>query len=104
MTANKMKTLLVLVAVLIAVPVWAAEMDLPGSTVDLNKMTCKELMQGNDNDREIGIAFYHGFLAGKKDNTLINLHKTSAHSELVRDYCLSNPTSTVMDAFTKSAK
>jgi len=104
MLISKKISVFILGVTLTATTAWASEGDVPGSMVDLNKMTCKELMQGNDSDREVGLAFYHGFLAGKKDNTLVNLHNTSALSDLVRDYCLSNPTSTVMDAFTKSAR
>jgi len=104
MSASKMVWLLVLGGVLVATVAWAEETTLTGTTLDIGKLTCKELMRGNDSDRDVGIAFYHGFLAGKTNNQVINIHDTGAKTERVRDYCLSNPTSTVMDAFTKSAK
>jgi len=100
MSMKKMVSILILGAVLAATPALAEE----GKTVDIGKLTCKELMSGNDSDREIGMAFYHGFLTGKKNNMVINLHEMSAKTDRVKDYCLSNPTGTVMDAFAKSAK
>ena len=86
------------------VPVSAEEGKSGENTIHIGKMTCKELMGGNDTDREVGIAFYHGYLAGKKGSQTIDLPTASALSDRVKDYCLSNPTSTVMDAFTKSVK
>lgn len=102
MISKNLKSLLVLVAVLMAIPVWAGEMTIE-SKIDIGKLTCKELMRGNDGDREIGIAFYHGFLAGKKNEQTIDLHGAYSLTDRVKDFCLSNPTETVMDAFAKSA-
>lgn len=87
---------------LAVLPAYAAETMV--NSVDLQKMTCKQLMAGSDADRDGGVAFFHGYMAGKKNTTVIELDKASALSDLVEDFCLSNPESTVMDAFTKSAK
>ena len=73
-------------------------------TVDIATMTCKELMAGNDNDREAGISFYHGYLAGKENSQTLDVNAAAAQSDRVTDYCLANPTSTVMDAFLKTGK
>ena len=89
----------VLAMALAAVPAWAEEGKSRENTIDIGKMTCKQLMSSNDTDREVGIAFFHGYMAGKKNRQTIDLPATSALSVKVRDYCLSNPTSTVMDAF-----
>jgi len=103
MTTNKMITLLVLGATLAATPVWAEEAPTAIRTVDLGKFSCKELMSGNDRARDIGFAYYQGFLAGKKNNMTLKLMDASDLTDRVKDYCLSNPKSTVMDAFAKSA-
>lgn len=89
---------------LLVSPAWGADTDFPGQKIDISKMTCKELMSGDDTDREVGIAFFHGFMAGKKDNIIVDVNKVSSLTDKVKDYCLSNPTSTVMNAFKKSAK
>lgn len=94
----------VLAAALFVVPAWGAEPSSADKKIDISKMTCKELMGGDDTDREVGIAFFHGFMAGKKENTIVDVKKISVLSDKIRDYCLSNPTSTVMDAFKKSSK
>jgi len=97
MTVKKILCFGVLGMIFVFSPALAEETTLTGTTLDIGKLTCKELMRGNDSDRDVGIAFYHGFLAGKTNSQV-------AKTERVTDYCLSNPTSTVMDAFTKSAK
>lgn len=96
--------LVVLAVSLFVFQAWGEESKFAGQTIDVTKMTCKELMGGNDNDRAVGFAYFHGFLAGKKNKQIIDVNVTSAQTDRVRDYCLSNPDSTVMDAFTKSAK
>lgn len=98
-----MKWFFVLIAVLTALPAWAGEPTIEGK-IDIGQLTCKELMRGNDSDREVGIAYYQGFLAGKKNEQTIDLNAAATLTDSVKEYCLTNPTATVMDAFTQSAK
>jgi len=101
---KKVAVLIVLGMFLVVFQAWGAESTFPGQKIDISKMTCKELMSGNDTDREVGIAYFHGFLAGKKNSHVVDVKTTSELTDKVKDYCLSNPASTVMDAFTKSGK
>ncbi len=96
--------MLILGVSITALPVWGQEATPDTQKLDMAKMTCKELMAGNDEDREVGIAYMHGFFAGKKGNSVIDIAALTAQTDRVRDYCLSNPSSTLMDAFTKTAK
>ncbi len=97
-------SLAVLAGLLFAALAWAEE---PASdaarTVGVAKVTCKEMMAGDDMSRGAVLAYYHGYLAGKKSQEVVDLTAMSAQSDRVTDYCLSNPTSTVMDAFAKVA-
>ena len=72
--------------------------------IEIGKMKCKELMAGSDSERDIGIAYYHGYMDGKKNVTTLDIAEASAVSDHVRDFCLSNPASTVMEAFAKLDK
>jgi len=94
-----------IVAVL-AVLVWgvAAAAEEDARTEDVMKFSCKQLMSGNDADRGSGLAFFHGYRTAKSGTTTVDLTAASALSDKVQDYCLSNPSATVMDAFAKSAK
>ena len=99
-----MKALLLAAAgtLLCSLPAWAQPGKSPSLTIDITTLTCKELMAGNDDDREAGISYVHGYVAGKNDNTMINLGATGAHTDRFRDVCLTNPTITVIDAYTQS--
>ena len=104
MSMKKLVIFLVVGVALAAAPAWAEEGKPAANTIDIGKMTCKQLMSGSDIDREVGIAFFHGYMAAKKNRQIIDLPAASALSDKVRDYCLSNPTSTVMEAFKKFDK
>ena len=95
--------LVVLGMAFVAFQAWGAGAKSSGQ-VDVTKLTCKEVMAGNDMDRAVNAGFYLGFLAAKKNSTVVDLDAASAHTNRVMDYCLSNPTSAVMDAFTKTDK
>ena len=96
--------LLALGIMLCTLPASAQDEKAPIRKIDLDKLTCKELMAGNDTDRDAGISFYHGYLAGRKNSTVIDLREIAEHTDRVRDYCLSNPTVTIMAAYAKTAK
>jgi len=101
---KKVAVLVVLCILLVAFTAWGSESKMEGQTIDISKMSCKDMMSGNDTDRAVVAAFFQGYLAGKKNNVVVNVDAASDLSDKVRDYCLSNPKSTVMDAFAKSGK
>ena len=100
---KKAALLVVLGVVAVAFQAWGADSK-SGGKVDVTKLTCKEVMAGSDMDRAVNAGFFLGFLAAKKNSTVVDLDASSAHTNRVLDYCLSNPTSAVMDAFTKTGK
>ena len=103
----KMYNLLIIFIVGIALcapAAWAEEESTPGNTIEIDKLTCKQLMAGNDLERDVVIAYYHGLMDGKKKIEILDIQESSAISDEVRDYCLSNPTDTVMHAFEKFHK
>jgi hypothetical protein len=75
-----------------------------GRTADIDKHTCKQLMAGNDDSRGSTLAFFQGYRTGKAGANTIDLDALSDLSDKVRDYCLDNPTSTVLAAFEAAAK
>jgi HdeA/HdeB family len=87
-----------------ALPAWGQQAKAAGMSIDIAKMSCKDLMSGNDADRDAGIAYYHGYFAGKKNSSVIDVRVLAEQTDRVTDYCLSNPNSAVVDAFAKTAK
>lgn len=75
-----------------------------GPSVDLDQLSCKDLMAGDDTDREVGLSLYHGYFVAKQQVTHLDLGAMAQHSDRLRDYCLSNPKTPVMQAFSNTAK
>jgi hypothetical protein len=95
----------ILGATLVTLPAWAGQPGMPAAqSLDLGKMTCKQLMRGNDADRDAGLAYFNGYFAGKRNNLVIDAKAMTELTDRVKDFCLSNPTSTVLDAFAKAEK
>jgi hypothetical protein len=88
---------------LLATPALSQDSPAPAK-LDATTWTCKELMAGRDHDRAAGIAFFHGYNAGKSGTTVFNVSELGDLSDRVKDFCLSNPSTTVLDAFAKSAQ
>ena len=104
MRIYKLSILFIVGIALFAAPAWAEGEGTPANMIDIDKLTCKQLMAGNDLERDVVIAYYHGLMDGKKKVDVLNIPEASAISDEVRDYCLSNPTDTVMKAFEKFHK
>lgn len=91
-------------ALLLATTALAAESSPAPRSIEIATLTCKEIMAADDQGRAASLAFFHGYLAGKKDSKSIELNTASDITDKVKDFCLSNPSATVLDAFSKSGK
>jgi len=70
----------------------------------IDSFLCKDIMLRSGGDREIAIAFIHGYFVGKKGTTKINTDKLGEASDKFMDYCLDHPKEkafTVMGKFVK---
>ena len=87
------------VAVIIASSGPISAQDANSRTVD--QYTCKDVMREHGGNRDVTIAFLHGYLLGKSGRatfTIDDLHKqTSAFIER----CLDNPSERAVDAMSK---
>lgn len=97
-------SLVIFTGLLTVAAAWAEE---PASDaaqkVTVGEVTCKQMMAGDDLDRGAVIMYFHGYRAGKMGQVVVDIPALSAQSDRVTDYCLSNPTVTVMDAFAKTS-
>lgn len=93
-------TALVLTAVLpISTPAFASD-----DTKDLSKVSCKEVMILSGEDRDISIAFVHGYMLGKNKTTQYDVGKLSAITDAFLDYCLDHPSEKALASFEKVYK
>ena len=71
---------------------------------DLGKFSCKEVMILSGQDRDIALAFAHGYVLGKKGTTAYDLDALAKVTDKFLDYCLDNPKANALASFEKIAK
>jgi hypothetical protein len=65
---------------------------------------CRDIMRDSGANRDVSIAFLHGFLLGKSASSSFNLDKIKQQTDAFIERCLSNPTEKALDAMTVVGK
>ena len=68
---------------------------------DLKDNQCRDVMILSGEDREIAIAFAHGYMLGKKNTTRYVPEELGEATDKFMDYCLDNPKDNALAAFEK---
>jgi hypothetical protein len=68
-------------------------------TVD--QFQCRDIMRDSGADRDVAIAFLHGFLLGKSGLVQFNLDDLHKRTDAFIEHCLSNPNEKAVDAMMK---
>ncbi|MDJ0579992.1 HdeA/HdeB family chaperone [Crocosphaera sp.] len=67
--------------------------------VELNKISCRELLKMPGKDRELTLVFFHGLMAAKNNQMVIDRVALREATNKITDYCIDNPNSMLMTAF-----
>lgn len=78
----------------------------PSSAVvnDLRSNSCKDVMRLSGADRDIALAFVHGYSLGKRDTTRFDIDRLAEITDRFLDYCLDHPSENALQSFEKIAK
>ena len=71
---------------------------------DLKDSQCKDVMILSGEDREITIAFAHGYMLGKKNTTQYVPEELGKATDNFMDYCLDHPKDNALAVFEKFTK
>lgn len=71
---------------------------------DLKEYLCKDLMRMSGGERELALAFVHGYNLGKKNQTQYKVDALAAVTDNFIEHCLDNPGDKALAAFEKIAK
>src|SRR5215470_17577600 len=74
------------------------------STKNVTGLECKAVMRLGDEDRTATIAFLHGYVAGKKGQTVIDVSKLSEATDKMMEDCLDHPKDKALDVLMKYAQ
>ena len=66
-----------------------------------DQFTCRDVMRESGSNREIAIAFLHGYVLGKTNATAFNLETLAKQTDDFIDHCLDNPGEKALDAMMK---
>ena len=71
---------------------------------DFGTQSCKEIMRLSGGDRDIALAFAHGYMLGKKGTTRYNVDALAKITDQFIDYCLDHPAENALQSFEKFAR
>jgi len=70
--------------------------------IEIEKMTCREMLRMGNNEREFTLIFLHGFMSGKKSEMLFDGSALQDATDVVLDTCIDNPDETLLAVFEKA--
>jgi len=85
-----------LVLACLAMPPMVNAQDSSDRAVD--QYQCKDVMRDSGANRDVAIAFLHGFLLGKSGRLQFNVDDLHKQTDAFVERCLNNPTEKAMDA------
>jgi HdeA/HdeB family len=71
------------------------------NTRSIDQYTCKDVMREHGDNRDVTIAFLHGFLLGKSGGAAFDIDALHKQTSDFIEYCLDNPTAKAVDAMAK---
>jgi hypothetical protein len=78
---------------------WASAQSANTRTVD--QYTCKDVMREHGDNRDVTIAFLHGFLLGKSGVSIFDTDVLHKQTGAFIEYCLDHPGEKAIDAMAK---
>ena len=70
--------------------------------IDLQTMTCREMLKSEYEDRANTLIFMHGYLSGQKGETTVNTSVLADVTDRILDTCIDNPEGTLLSVFEES--
>ena len=66
--------------------------------------SCKDVMRESGGNRDVAVAFLHGFILGKSGGDAFNVEMLRKQTDAFMDRCLDNPSMRALDAMTQAKK
>ena len=77
----------------------ASAQDVADRTVE--QYTCKDILREGGSNRDVAIAFLHGYLVGKSGSSKFNIGVLTKQTDEFIDQCLDSPAAKAVDIMTK---
>ena len=70
---------------------------------DFSNLACKDVMRLSGTERDIALAFSHGYMLGKKGTTQYDVDALAQVTDRFIDHCLDHPADNALQSFEKIA-
>lgn len=67
-------------------------------TIDVAKVSCNQFALYKVSDPDTIAVWLHGYYSGKRGNTVVDVGQLKANAKKLRDYCLQNPDTNLLQA------
>jgi HdeA/HdeB family len=67
----------------------------------VEQYTCKDVMREHGDNRDVTIAFLHGYLLGRSGQSMFNIDNLHKQTSAFIEHCLDNPNEHAVDAMSK---
>jgi len=64
----------------------------------IEQYKCKDVIRESGSNRDVAIAFLHGFITGKSGSSKFNVDAIHKQTNAFIEHCLDNPNETALDA------
>jgi HdeA/HdeB family len=71
------------------------------NTRTMDQYSCKDVMREHGENRDVTIAFLHGFLLGKSGSASFDIDVLHKQTSAFIEYCLDHPSEKAVDAMAK---
>ncbi len=99
---NASRKIVVVAVILLAGLGGALAQNANSRTID--QYSCKDVMREHGDNRDVTIAFLHGFLLGKSGSTTFDIDALHKQTSDFIEYCLDHPAEKAVDAMSKIKK
>ena len=70
--------------------------------LQMEEFTCRDMLVRSGFERDFTIAYMHGYMSGKLNETTFDANKLTLATDAVLDFCISNPDASIIAAFEKA--
>ncbi len=69
------------------------------ATINLAQITCRSVLKMPADDRAFTLVFFHGYMSGKYNETMLNGEQLATITDKIADACIDRPETPLMQVF-----
>jgi HdeA/HdeB family len=70
--------------------------------LEMDSVECRTMLKMDSDEQDFTLIYFHGYISGTKGQTLFDGPALREATDKIMDYCIDNPSASVMEAFEKN--